>query len=194
MPKVLLVHKERYLDRALQDVGSLMAFEQQQISEDEPLDLLAVILLPPSSTAQLTSEDRTCELFCLADSTNLFTSDSVSVNGVWTLLTVRPPDVREPANRQELLSRVLSALQDTEFVLTMCAVFPVFSSEQDARLIWEQMAYLQREHPSLPVTTALSICGGEHSLAIGKIEPCSPEARPVPAGSRSFKVVRIEQL
>ena len=39
MRKVLLVYHEQYLDRALQDVGSLIALEQQQSGSNEQVDL-----------------------------------------------------------------------------------------------------------------------------------------------------------
>ncbi len=149
MRKVLLISNEHYLDRALQDVYSLMAFEQQQIGKDEQVDLLAAILLQPSAIAQFTSGEQTCECHCLAFSTTPFTSDSVSVNGVWLLLTVSQPDLPYNVSRQESLSRLLSALRTKEWVQSESTIFPVFSPEEDERSVAEQMAHLQNEYPGL---------------------------------------------
>jgi hypothetical protein len=83
MRKVLLVQNEQYLDRALQDVGGLMVFEQQHIGKEKQVDLLAVILLPTEAIGQLTSEQQTCDPLRFAGSATPFAYDSVSVNGVW---------------------------------------------------------------------------------------------------------------
>lgn len=173
MRKVLLVQNERYLDRALQDVGSLIAFERQQIGKDEQVDLLAVILLQPSAIAQLTSGEQTCERFRVDDSATPFASHSVSVNGVWLLLTVSQPDLPQPVSRQESLSRVLSVLRAKERVQSVSTIFPVFSPEEDERSVAEQMAYLQCEHPNLPITLSLSIHCREYSLTTTKVSPRS---------------------
>lgn len=152
MRKVLFVKNEQYLDRALQDVGSFIAFEQQQIGKDKQVDLLAAILLPPEAMDQLTSEQQTCDLPGSAWSATPFACDSVSVNGIWLLLTVSQPHLPEHVSRQETLSRVLRALQTNGYVKSRCTIFPVFSPKDDERSAAEQMAYLQNEHPDLPIT------------------------------------------
>jgi len=126
MRKVLFVQNEQYLDRALQDVGSLIAFEQQHIGKEKQVDLLAVILLQPEAMAQLTSEQQTCDLPGSAWSATPFACDSVSVNGIWLLLTVNQPYLPHQVSRQETLSRVLSVLQTNGYVKSRGTIFPVF--------------------------------------------------------------------
>jgi hypothetical protein len=179
MRKVLLVQNEQYLDRALQDVGGLIAFEQQQIGKDKQVDLLAVILLPLATMAQLTSEQRTCDLLRPAGSATPFACDSVSLNGVWLLLTVREPDLPHHVSRQESLSRLLRIVRNNECVQRVSTIFPVFSPEQDERSIAEQMEFLQNEHPSLPITRALSIHSREYSLNTSKAGLRSHVERPL---------------
>ncbi len=168
MRKVLLVQNEQYLDRALQDVGGLMAFEQQHIGKEKQVDLLAVILLPPEAMVQLTSEQQTCDLLGFAGSATPFACDSVSMNGVWLLLTVRQPDLTHHVSRQESLSQVLGVLRTNGYVKSMGTIFPVFSPEEDERSIAEQMAYLQNQHPGLPITLSLSTHCEEDSLTTSK--------------------------
>lgn len=168
MRKVLLVQNEQHLDRALQDVGGLIAFEQQQIGKDKQVDLLAVILLPASAMAQLTSAQQTCDLLCFAGSDTPFACDSVSVNGIWLLLTVSQPDLPHHVSRQESLSRVLSVLRNNECVQSVSTIFPVFSPEDDDRSIADQVAYLQNEHPGLRITLSLSNHCEEDSLITSK--------------------------
>ncbi len=103
MRKILLVQDESYLDRALRDVFRLFGCERQLINKDEVLDLLAVILMPLSGDARLTSEVQTCELFCLAHDIPLFSPDSASVSGIWLLLTVSQADPENSTKRQEAL-------------------------------------------------------------------------------------------
>lgn len=168
MRKILLVQNEQYLDRALQDVGSLMAFEQQHIGKDKQVDLLAVILLPPEAMAQLTSEQHTCDLLRFADSATPFACDSVSVNGIWLLLTIRQPGPAHHVSSQEALSQVLGVLRTNGYVTNGGIIFPVFSPEVDERSIAEQMAYLQNQHPGLPITLSLSTHCEEDSLTTSK--------------------------
>ncbi|CAN5626239.1 hypothetical protein BH10ACI4_BH10ACI4_07580 [soil metagenome] len=157
MRKILLIQNEQYLDRALQDVCGLMTFEQQHIGKEKQVDLLAVILLPPDAMAQLTAEQQTCDLLRFAGSASPFACDSVSVNGVWLLLTVSQPDLPHHVSRQESLCRVLSLLRSNESVQRVSTIFPVFSPEEDERSIAEQMAYLKNEYPGLSITLFLSI-------------------------------------
>lgn len=156
MRKVLLVQNEQYLDRALQDVGGLMAFEQQHIGNDKQVDLLAVILLPPEAIAQLTSEQQTCDPLRFAGIATPFACDSVSVNGVWLLLTIRQPGPAHHASRQESLSRVLRFMRNNKCLQRGSYIFPVFPPEEYGRLVAEQMAYLKNEHPDLAITLSLS--------------------------------------
>ncbi len=168
MRRILLVQNEQYLDRALQDVGGLMTFEQQHIGKEKRVDLLAVILLPPEAMAQLTSEQHTCDLLGFAGSAKPFACDSVSVNGVWLLLTVSQPDLPHHVSRQESLCRVLSVLRSNECVQSGGSIFPVFPPEEDEESVAEQMEFLRDEHPSLPILHPLSIRCREYSLTTSK--------------------------
>lgn len=174
MRKVLLVQNEQYLDRALQDVGVLIAFEQQHIGEEKQVDLLAVILLPREAMAQLTSEHHTCDLRGSAESATPFVCDSVSMNGVWLLLTVIQPGLPQHVSRQEALSQVLSVLRTNGYVTSGGTIFPVFSPEEDERSIAEQMTYLQNEHPGLPITLSLlTHCKGDSlTMSKGTLRSC----------------------
>ncbi len=165
MRRILLVQNEQYLDRALQNVGGLMTFEQQHIGKEKQVDLLAVILLPPEAMAQIT---HACDLLGFAGSATPFACDSVSVNGVWLLLTVNQPVLPQHVSRQESLSRVLSFLRSNECVQSGGSIFPVFSPEEDEESVAEQMEFLRDEHPSLPILHPLSIRLREYSLTTGK--------------------------
>ncbi len=168
MRKVLLVYHEQYLDRALQDVGSLIALEQQQSGSNEQVDLLAVILLPPAAMVQLTSEQHTCDLLRFAGIATPFACDSVSLNGIWVLLTVSQQDLLQPVSRQESLSRVLSVLRNNECVQSGGSIFPVFPPEEDEESVAEQMEFLRDEHPILPILHPLLIRCREYSLTTSK--------------------------
>lgn len=168
MRKILLIQNEQYLDRALQDVGGLMTFEQQHIGKEKQVDLLAVILLPPDAMAQLTSEQQTCDLLRSAGSATPFACDSVSVSGVWLLLTVSQPEPPHHVSRQESLSQVLSALRSNGCVQSGVSIFPVFPPEEVERSVGEQMEFLRDEHPSLAILQPLSIRCREYSLTTSK--------------------------
>jgi hypothetical protein len=156
MRKILLIQNEQYLDRALQDVCGLMTFEQKHIGKEQQVDLLAVILLPPDAVAQLIVEQQTCDLLRFAGSASPFACDSVSVNGVWLLLTVSQPDLPHHVSRQESLSRVLRFMRYNKCLQGGSSILPVFSPEEDGRSIAEQMAYLKDEHPDFRITRSLS--------------------------------------
>ena len=156
MRKILLIQNEQYLDRTLQGVCGLMTFEQKHIGKEKQVDLLAVILLPPDAMAQLNAEQQTCDLLCFAGSASPFACDSVSVNGVWLLLTVSQPDLPHHVSRQESLSRVLRFMRNNKCLQGGSSIFPVFSSKEDGRSIAEQIAYLKDEHPDFPITRSLS--------------------------------------
>jgi hypothetical protein len=163
-----LIQNEQYLDRALQDFCGLMTFEQQHIGKEQQVDLLAVILLPPDAMAQLTAEWQTCDLLRFASSASPFACDSVSVNGVWLLLTVRQPDLPHHVSRQESLSRVLRFMRNNKCLQGGISIFPVFSPEEDGSSIAEQMAYLRDKHPDFRITRSLSTHCKEDLLTTNK--------------------------
>ena len=155
MRKILLVHHERYLDRALQDVVRLVGFERQRVSKDEVLDLLAVILTPLSGDAHFVSEDQTCELGCPTNYAQLFSPDYVSVSGIWLLLTVSQS--ADSTKRQEALSRILMLLEAKEGIRDRSTVIPVFPSDESQDSIAQQITYLKSEHHSIPIASPLAI-------------------------------------
>lgn len=157
MRKVLLVQNEKYLDRALQDVSDLITVEQQHTGKERQCDLLAAIVLPSALAAQLTSEQQTCDFLRLRGSAAPFACDSVSVNGVWLLLTVSQPELPHHISRQESLSRVLWALRSSGCIQSGVSIFPVFPPGADEEFVAEQMEFLRFEHPSLPIHQPLSI-------------------------------------
>ncbi len=155
MRKVLLVHHERYLDRALQDVVRLVGFERQRVSQDEVLDLLAVILTPLSGDGHFVPEDQTCELGCLTNYSQLFSPDYVSVSGIWLLLTASQS--ADSTKRQETLRRILMFLEAKEGVRNRRTVIPVFRSDESQDAIAQQIKYLESEHHRIPLTRPLAI-------------------------------------
>jgi len=169
MRKILLVQKDEYRDRALQDVDSLIAFEQQHIGKNDQVDLLAVIVGPLSILSQLAARDQTCGHFASSDGEPTLTSDSVSVNGVWQLLTLSQMDASGPITRQESLSRVLNVLSERQDVQRVSSIFPAFSSDDDEQSVAEQMAHLRRQHPGLSIILPLSIQCREYAFTAGKV-------------------------
>jgi hypothetical protein len=162
MRKILLVHNESYLDRALEDALYLIGYERQRTSKNEVLDLLAVILTPLSGDGSFTSEDQTVELSCLTDDTRFFNPDSVSVSGIWLLLTINQSDLADSTERQEALTRILNVLRVKEGVRRISAVMPIFSAEESERSVAEQMAYLESERHSIPISTPFVVDFQEH--------------------------------
>lgn len=173
MRKILLVHNERYLDRALHDVLRLVGFEQQLRSQDEVLDLLAVILMPPSGDAHVASQVQTCELGWLTNDAQIFSLESVSVSGIWSLLTVSQSIMANSMKRQEALSRILKVLQVKEGVRNISAVIPVFPSNESQDSIAEQIAYLEREHDSILVTSPSALDFHESPPTLRRVGLCT---------------------
>jgi hypothetical protein len=118
--------------------------------------------------AQLISEQQTCDLLSFPWSVTTFACDSVSVNGIWLLLTVSQPDLPHLVSRQESLSRVLRFMRNNKCIQGESSIFPVFSPEEDGRSIAEQMAYLKNEHPDFPITLSLSTHREEDLLTTSK--------------------------
>ncbi|MBW4025927.1 MAG: hypothetical protein HIU93_00850 [Acidobacteria bacterium] len=173
MRKVLLVHDEIYLNRALENVQSLMGFERRASADDDVFDLLAVILIPPATLARaLPEKGHLCNLSRLEHHHQLFSPDWISVNGIWLLLTVCQPDLLEPTARQEALSRILDTFKTKGCIQSLNAVYPVFSSSEKERSPGEQISYLESEHPGLPPTNALFIDSKKISGAPGTDSEC----------------------
>lgn len=169
MRKILLVHNELYLERAVQDVVGLFGFEQPRARKDEVLDLLAVIVTPLPGDAHALSEDQTCGLGCLTNYAQLFSPESVSVSGIWLLVTVSPSDAADSTKRQEALSRILNVLQVKDGARKISAVIPVFPSEESQDSIAEQVTYLESEHRNIPRTNPLSIDFHEYPPNLTKV-------------------------
>lgn len=156
MRKILLVQDERYLKRALQDVENLIDCQERSASEDDVVDLLAVLPMPPSAMAHLTSDEHFCESCGSANRNLLFSAESISVSGIWLLLTIGHPELLEPTAREEALSQIVNILQTRGWIENLAAVFPVFPAAQNSgESIGKQMAYLRSVHPGLPAMNAL---------------------------------------
>ena len=157
MRKILLVHNERYLDQALKDVFRLVGIERQLTCPDEIPGLLAVILTPLSGDAHLAAGYQTCELGCMTNYARIFSPETASVSGIWLLLTVSQSVIADSMKRQEALSRILNVLQVTKGVPNIRAVFPAFPSDESQDSIAKQIAYLDRKHPNIPMTSPLAV-------------------------------------
>lgn len=151
MRRILFIDQERYLDRALRDAIRLFDVEGRYAGEDGASDLLAVVALPLAEVLCAFSETQTCDPF---DSTHTqtvphFSRESISVNGVWLLLTICQPDLLDPTPRHETLSQTLKTLKNRGCFQNPPVVFPVFLvGEQESSVAW-QLAYLVDAHPEL---------------------------------------------
>lgn len=157
MRRLLFVHDERYLDRAFQSVQDLLAIERRLSKNNGGSDLLAVLLMSPSSVDLLLSQEQECEPPRLGDRNPLFNSDSVSVNGMWILVTLSHHDFLGPRKRNEALGRLLCILRTQGYVHDLATVFPVFPSDETEQSIREQVTFLRSEHPDLAAANLLVI-------------------------------------
>jgi hypothetical protein len=148
MRKLLLVYEERYLELAIRNVQELLGFEQRLSESNTVSDLLAVLLMSPQVVNELLSQEHECDLQRFADRNSLFGPDSVSVNGLWILVTLSRQDFQEPSTRNETLDRVLDILRTQGFVRDSGTVFPVSPSKGPHMSISEQMTVLKSEQPS----------------------------------------------
>ena len=157
MHKILLVHDERYLDRALEDVLRLLELERQLTRQEKLPDLLAVILTPLTTNSRIDPQDRMCEPGCLTNHVQFFSPESVTVNGIWSLLTISQEATAVSTRRHETLSRILNVLQHKEGSLEINAVIPVFASEESYDSMAAQIAYLESRQRSIRIVRPLTI-------------------------------------
>lgn len=148
MRKLLFVHEERYLELALRNVQEIMGFEQRLSEGNTVSDLLAVLLMSPQMVNKLLSQEQEADPQRFADRNSLFGPDSVSVNGLWILVTLSRQDFQEPSKRQEALDRVLNVLRTQGFVRDAGTVFPASPSKGPHMSISDQMTVLESEQPS----------------------------------------------
>jgi hypothetical protein len=111
MRKLLFVHEERYLELAIRNVQELLDFEQRLSESNTVSDLLAALLISSKVVNEFLSQKQYCDLSCLTDSNMLFGPASVSLNGVWILVTLLHEEFQEPRTRHEALDRVLDILR-----------------------------------------------------------------------------------
>ena len=147
MRKLLFVHDEQHLELAIRNVQDFLDFEQRLTKGDAASDLLAVLLVCPDVVHELLLSEQECALRPSADGSPLFGSDSVSVNDIWTLVTLSHQNFQEPRTRHEALDRVLDILRTQGFVRDAATVFRISPSEEPHLLICEQMHFLKTEHP-----------------------------------------------
>lgn len=157
MRKILFVHKETYVDRALKDVQKFFEVESRHATES---DLLAVIIMPVTVFAQLYPPGQERALTLVKPSTTLFGVQSMSINGIWTLLTINQPELLEPTSRQETLIRTLNIIREHGCLDNFQGIFPVFPAGESEEEIKTQMAYLGNAHPDLLTAKSLTINHG----------------------------------
>jgi hypothetical protein len=139
MRKILFVYEEHYLELAIRNVQELLGFEQRVPENNTVSDLLAVLLMSSQVVNALLSQDQERDPQRLANRSSLFGPDSVSVNGLWTLVTLSRLDLQEPRTRHEALDRFLDILRTQGFVQDSGTVFPVSPSKGPHLSIREQM-------------------------------------------------------
>ena len=148
MRKLLFVHDQRYLDQAMRNVQEIFGLERRLSEGNTVSDLLAVLVMSPQAVNELLSQDQECDLPRLAGRNSLFGPDSVSVNGLWMLVTLSRQDFQKPRTRHEALDRILDILRTQGFVLDSGTFFTVSPSEEPHMFLREQMAFLKSEQPS----------------------------------------------
>ena len=116
MRKLLFVHEEQHVDHAHRSVQDLLDFGQRSARDNTASDLLAVLVLSPDVVHAILLAEQECALRPSPDGSPLFGSDSVSLSGVWTLVTLSRRDIQEPVTRNEALYRLLGTLQSQGFV------------------------------------------------------------------------------
>jgi hypothetical protein len=130
MHKLLFVHEERYLDRLIRDVQELLEREYQLSGGSTICDLLAVLVMSPEVVHAILTPTQRCDLSRLEDRHSLFSPESVSVDGLWILVTLSRPDLEQPGTRHEALDRVLGVLRTQGFGLDSGKVFLVSPLEE----------------------------------------------------------------
>ena len=156
MRRILFVHNRSHIDRAIADISSFFGIERRCASGSKASDLLAVIVMPSSYWPWLGPETQKLDPR-IATPTQipcLFLPESISVNGVWLLVTLSETELLTPTPRQEALSRALDVVR-SKSSKDLSLVFPVFSETENKRVIVEELAFIRAAHPTLDVSTAL---------------------------------------
>ena len=147
MRKLLFVHEEQHVDRALRNVKNLLHFEQIGVQGSATSDLLAVVVLSLDIVHAILSAEQECALRPSSDGSAVFGPDSVSLNGIWTLVTLSRRDLQEPMTRNGALDRVLVTLQNQGFVQDWKTVFLLSPSQEHSLSIREPLASFKTEQP-----------------------------------------------
>ena len=130
MRKLLFVHEERYLEPAIRSVQELLSLERRISDGNTVSDVLAVLLMSSQVVNKLLSQEQACDLSRVTDSNVRFGSESVSLNGVWILVTLLHEEFQEPRTRHEALDRVLDMLRTQGLVRDSATVVPLPPSEE----------------------------------------------------------------
>lgn len=150
MARLLVIHDEAFLELAIQSAGNFIQFEERHSSKEHVSDLLAVIVMPRSAAPSLHSDLPPCEP---ATSTNgncrhLRNLESISLDGLWLLITIDHPDLLDPLPRQEALVQSLSAFRVQRCFDTGGKVFPIIPHSHDEISSYD-FTLLQTSHPDL---------------------------------------------
>lgn len=146
MRKVLMIEDESHLEHALEDVLSLFRFLAGEFEHDPIADLLAVIVMPAETKEYCAWSFQTCDVVEIPSCNRLFSVESVSVDGVWSLLTLNRADLLEPTPRHTSLDRILTSLREDQYASGIARVYPVFPYEEPFDSVSEQLAYLRSTH------------------------------------------------
>ena len=133
------------LDRAIRNAQDLLDFEQRSAKGNAASDLLAALVLSPDVVHAILLAEQECALRPSADGSALFGSDSVSLNGIWTLVTLSRRDLQESMTRHEALDRVLDILQSQGFVHDAETVFRLSPCLERGLAIREPITFVKTE-------------------------------------------------
>jgi len=137
MHRLLVIHDEALLYKALQDVGALFQYESHRSITS---DLLAVIVMPKPGMDRLFPEDHSQALFDL---------ESVSLEGVWLLLTISPSVFPESASREQSLVKLLDLLRSRKCFESGAKVLPVLPWQEGSGAVTDNLTLLRETHPDL---------------------------------------------
>lgn len=167
MRKVLLVHKEQYVDQAVKEALRLLGYERRRTSRYEVLDLLGVLVMPFTSDLFFAPKSITHGPDFVEAHTGVFSHESVSVNGIWLMLTINPLDPADAIQRHEALSRAIRALNTQERGHPIEAVIPISFIGDKEPVLAAEREHLEREHPEILIRSSLRFdfqdCFRDHS-------------------------------
>lgn len=168
MYRILFIHDESYMDRALRQVTGLFNVERRCVDKSKASDLLAVIVLPIAEMPGVLSMGQTCSQVSEThgQTFSVFRPDSISLSGVWLLLTISEPQLLSPMPRYKVLSQALNILENRGCFRTRPLVFPVFLGWETKESMAKQLASLGTGHLEPIIPAAMILNGEKHSWKI----------------------------